>query len=140
MCRHFSEYDAMNLRINEYLIIALLFAAALSLVGCAQSGSLSNCSSKERNTWPIPKSWLKEQVSLGQVELSQTRNKLSINIQGQEWIAFRDQIQEGDQIWFYSGMRECPPSDFGCAPPGGEGLILLRNCLVIAQITLVYIN
>jgi hypothetical protein len=113
---------------------------AIFLLACAQFNPLRNCSWKARANLPIPREWLKELVTAEQVEKGQTRNKISINPQDDQWIALRTKVQSGDQIWFYSGMQDCPPSETGCAPPGGEGLVLVRDCKVIAEITLVFIN
>jgi hypothetical protein len=130
----------MSSKLNRFAMLLFFVPVALFAIACAQFNLLRNCSWKARANLPIPRDWLKELVTAEQVEKGQTRNKFSINSQDERWLALRAKVQSGDQIWFYSGMYGCPPHEVGCAPPGGEGLVLVRGCTVVERIVLTYIN
>jgi len=118
------------------LALAAGLAAALAACTSAQ-GRACRCGQTGAGPWPVPCAWLRAIETPATAEARHTVAGVALGALHDEWLALVAAMRPGDDLWFYSGTRPCPPGS-SCFHPGEDGYLLVRNCRVVKQLVLAY--
>lgn len=81
----------------------------------------------------FPKEWLKEKVvSIEDLEREHTRNGVVFGGVNQRWLSLKEQMQPGDELWFFNSDQQSWASLAGRA-----GFVIMRNGEAVASMVTV---
>lgn len=112
-------------RLLMSLRVTLGFVLVASIIAC--SYSRSGCTQAQAALWPVPRSWLVEELSVDEAEKRNTIDGVPFGHANADWKDLRASCEEGDRLWRYDS-----PHGWGTG-----GFLLLRNCTVVHHLVTV---
>lgn len=130
--------------------LSFMAIAVTMILNCASTPSARppandnglGCTSELHGRYPVKRSWLKQQVTVGEAEATVLRDDPGLKPEDNpllpDWTRLKKSMQPGDQIWLFAGCPLGPPPD--PLPPGAMflcgdvGYALIRGCEVVDHV------